>query len=116
MTMSDYILTTASTLMCPHGGQVQLSTSNSQANIQGSPALLLSDRHSVSGCPFQIPIGTGTKPQPCTTVQWLVGASQTKVGGVPVLLQSSVGLCLSAEQIPQGPPSVVQVQQVVKGS
>lgn len=114
--MADFILTTASTLMCPHGGQVQLSSSNSQANIQGSPALLLSDRHTVSGCPFQIPVGPGTKPQPCVSVQWLVGATQTRVGGVPVLLQSSVGLCLSAEQIPQGPPSVSQVQQVVKGS
>lgn len=114
--MADFILTTASTLMCPHGGQIQLSTSNSQALIDGSPALLLSDRHTVSGCPFQIPVGPGTKPQPCVSVQWLVGATQTRVGGVPVLLQSSVGLCLSAEQIPQGPPSVSQVQQVVKGS
>jgi hypothetical protein len=114
--MADFILTTASTLMCPHGGQLQLSTNNSQALIDGSPALLLSDRHTVSGCPFQIPVGPGTKPQPCVSVQWLVGATQTRVGGVPVLLQSSVGLCLSAEQIPQGPPSVSQVQQVVKGS
>ena len=114
--MADFILTTASTLMCPHGGQIQLSTSNSQALIDGSQALLLSDRHTVSGCPFQIPVGPGTKPQPCVSVQWLVGATQTRVGGVPVLLQSSVGLCLSVEQIPQGPPSVSQVQQVVKGS
>jgi uncharacterized Zn-binding protein involved in type VI secretion len=114
--MADFILTTASTLMCPHGGSVQLSTSNSQVKVDGSPALLLTDRHTVSGCPFQIPVGAGTKAQPCTSVQWLVGATQTLVGGVPVLLQSSVGLCLSAEQIPQGPPSVSQVQQVVKGS
>jgi hypothetical protein len=111
--MADAILTTASTLMCPHGGQVQLSTSNSQANIEGSPALLLSDRHTVSGCPFTLPSGT---PQPCVSVQWLVGATQTQVGGVPVLLANSVGLCLSAAQIPQGLPSVAQVQQVVKGS
>lgn len=114
--MADFILTTASSLMCPHGGQVQLSSGNSQVLINGNPALLLSDRHTVSGCPFQVPAGPGTKPQPCVSVQWLVGAVQTRVGDVPVLLQSSVGLCLSAEQIPQGPPSVSQVQQVVKGS
>lgn len=111
--MSDYILTTASVLTCPHGGQVSLSTSNSQLTIEGSPALVLSDRHSVSGCPFTLP---NAKPQPCVSVQWLVGASRSQAGGVPLLLQSSVGLCLSAEQIPQGPPTVVQVQQVAKGT
>jgi hypothetical protein len=111
--MSDFILTTASTLMCPHGGQVQLSTSNTQADIQGSPALLLSDQHTVSGCPFTLPAG---KPQPCVTVRWLVGAAETKVNGTPVLLRNSVGLCFSAEQIPQGPPAVVQVQGMARGS
>jgi len=109
--MSDYILTTASTLLCPHGGQVILSTSNTRARIQESPALLLTDLHTVVGCPFTV----GPKYQPCVTVRWLVGAMQTKVDGVPVLLRNSVGLCLSAEQIPQGPPTVVQVQQLARG-
>jgi hypothetical protein len=110
--MAESILTTASTLLCPHGWQVNLSTGNTRMSILGSPALMLSDRHTVSGCPFVLP---GGKPQPCVSVQWLVGATQTQVGGVPVLLANSVGLCLSAEQIPQGPPSVVQVQAMAKG-
>lgn len=110
--MSVPILTTASTLLCPHGGQVNLSTGNTCMSILGSPALTLSDRHTVSGCPFTLP---GGKPQPCVSVQWLAGATQTKVDGVPVLLANSVGLCFSAEQIPQGPPSVVQVQAMAKG-
>jgi hypothetical protein len=109
--MSDFILTTASTLLCPHGGRVILTTGNTRARIQGSPALLLTDLHAVVGCPFTV----GTKPQPCVTVRWLVGAVQTRVDGIPVLLRNSVGLCLSAEQIPQGPPTVVQVQQLAKG-
>jgi len=110
--MTAPILTTASSLLCPHGGQVNVSTANTRMTIQGSPALLLGDRHTVSGCPFVLP---GGKPQPCVSVQWLTGATQTKVDGTPVLLSNSVGLCLSAEQIPQGPPSVVQVQTVAKG-
>jgi len=77
--------------------------------------LLLTDTHTVSGCPFQVPAPSGTKPQPCVTVMWQVGATQTKVNSTPVLLQSSVGLCYSAEQIPQGPPSVVNVQQKALG-
>jgi hypothetical protein len=109
------ILTTASTLQCPHAGSVMLSTANAMATADGAPMLLLTDLHTVSGCPFQIPIGTGTKPQPCVTVRWLVGAMQTMVNGTPVLLENSVGLCLSAEQIPQGPPRVVNVQQKAKG-
>ena len=109
------ILTTASTLQCPHAGSVTLSTSNSIATAENAPMLLVTDMHTVSGCPFQVPAGPTTKPQPCVTVRWLVGATQTKVNGTPVLLETSVGLCLSAEQIPQGPPSVVNVQQQAKG-
>jgi hypothetical protein len=113
--MSSPILTTTSTVQCLHGGSVALSTSNTVAMADGSPLLLLTDSHTVSGCPFQIPLGTGTKPQPCLTVRWLVGAMQTMVNSTPVLLQTSVGLCLSAEQIPQGPPTIVNVQQKARG-
>jgi hypothetical protein len=31
------------------------------------------------------------------------------------LLKASTGLCLSAEQIPQGPPNVIMTQMRVKG-
>ena len=109
------ILTTASIVQCPHAGSVQLSTSNTLASVDGAPMLLVTDLHTVSGCPFQVPIGTGTKPQPCVTVMWQVGATQTNVNSTPVLLQTSVGLCFSADQIPQGPPVVVNVQQKALG-
>lgn len=113
--MAAPILTTASTVLCPHGGTVSLSTSNAIAMADSAPMLLLTDIHSVSGCPFQVPAGPTTKPQPCVTVQWQVGATQTKVNSVAVLLQTSTGLCFSAEQIPQGPPSIVNVQMKVQG-
>lgn len=106
------ILTTFATVQCPHGGQVQLSTSNTVAQVDGGHLLLLTDVHPVVGCPFTVP----AKPQPCVLVRWLVGAAQTQVQGVPVLLQSSAGLCFSAEQIPQGPPVVLQTQTRVLGS
>jgi hypothetical protein len=105
------ILTTASTVLCPHGGSVTLLTSNAIALIEGAPALLVTDQHTVSGCPFVV----GVKPQPCVLVRWTVGAAQTRVNQTPVLLQNSVGICFSAEQIPQGPPNVVSVQQKAKG-
>ena len=110
------ILTTASTIQCPHGGSVTLTTANQVAKIDGSPALLETDIHTISGCPFQIPIGTGTKPSPCVTVRWSAPATQTKVNQLGVLLQTSVGLCSSAEQAPQGTAIIAQVQQSAKGS
>jgi hypothetical protein len=109
--MGAPILTTTSTLFCPHGGSVLLLTSNVDMMIQGAPALLLTDVHVVVGCPFFI----GPKYSPCLTVRWLVGATQTNVRGVPVLLQNSVGICYSPEQAPQGPAIVAQVQPLALG-
>ncbi|QBE66509.1 hypothetical protein [Pseudoduganella lutea] len=104
------ILTTASTVMCPHGGQALLITSNTDAVIAGAPALLQTDVHPIVGCPF-----TPVAYSPCLTIQWVTGATQTSVRGVPMLLQNSVGLCLNAAQAPQGTAIVVQVQQQAKG-
>ena len=104
------ILTTASTVMCPHGGTAQLITSNTDAVIDGAPALLQTDLHPIVGCTF-----TPVAYSPCVSIRWVTGATQTTVRQVPVLLQNSVGLCLNAAQAPQGTALVVQVQQRAKG-
>ncbi len=104
--MTVPILTATSTVMCPHGGQALLFSSQAEALIDGAPALLQTDVHPVVGCPF-----TPVVYSPCVLIRWLTGATQTSVHGVPVLLQSSIGLCLNAAQVPQGPAIVVQVQQ-----
>lgn len=108
------ILTTFSTVMCPHGGSVSLTTANTVCQIDGGYALLQTDQHTVAGCPFQ-KTTTPPVPSPCVIVRWLSGATQTKVNQTPVLLQTSSGLCFSAEQIPQGPPTIAQVQSRAKG-
>jgi len=104
------ILTTSSTVMCPHGGQAVLVTSNTEALIDGAPALLQTDMHPIVGCPF-----TPVVYSPCILIRWVMGATQTTVHNIPVLLQNSVGLCLNAAQVPQGTAIVVQVQQKAKG-
>lgn len=109
--MSVPILNTQSTVTCTHGGTVSLSTSNSVALIDKSPALLETDVHTVAGCPFTLPGGV---PSPCMTVRWSAGATQAKVNGTPVLLQSSVGTCYSAVQAPQSTAIIAQVQQRAK--
>jgi hypothetical protein len=104
------ILTTTSTVMCPHGGMAQLVTTNTEALIDGAPALLQTDLHPIVGCPF-----TPVAYSPCVLIRWVTAATQTSVHNVPVLLQTSVGLCLNAAQAPQGTAIVVQVQQKAKG-
>jgi hypothetical protein len=104
------ILTTTSTVVCPHGGQAQLFTTNTQALVDGAPILLLTDVHPIVGCPF-----TPVAYSPCVSIRWVTAATQTLVRHVPVLLQTSVGLCLNAAQAPQGAAIVVQVQQKAKG-
>ena len=108
--MPGFILTTMSTVMCTHGGQAILTTSNSKLMVDNAPALLESDVHSVAGCPFQIPIGTGTKPSPCIRIEWAAGATQMKVNGVGVLVKSSVGKCISPEGAPQGVANIANTQ------
>ena len=89
----------------------QLLTSNTVALIDGAPALLQTDVHPVVGCPF-----TPVAYSPCVTIRWVTAATQTLVQSVPVLLQNSVGLCLSAAQVPQGTAIVMQVQQKATGT
>lgn len=113
--MAAALLTTASQLQCPHGGMVAITSTNTQA-LAGAALALASDTFTVSGCPFQIPVGTGTVPHPCVTVQWVRTNQKTTVNGTPTLAQDSTGLCLAADQAPQGPVSVVTTQVLVSGS
>jgi hypothetical protein len=102
-------------MTCPHGAPIQVVTSNARVVVSGTPAATFADTFPIVGCPFQVPIGTGTKPQPCVRVQWLVPAVRVLINGQPALMATSTGLCLSAEGIPQGAPvvSVTQPRTVV---
>lgn len=104
--MASKPLTVNSILSCPHGAPVQITTTNTKVKLNGSFIALATDQFTISGCPFQIPIGVGTKPSPCLTIRWLVVDEKNKVVGSQILNEQSVGLCLSAEQIPQGPVTI----------
>lgn len=105
------ICTTTSTIQCPHGGRAILLTTNTLMQIQGAFALLETDVHPVVGCPFT----PGSVYHPCVTIRWSTGATQTNVAGVPVLLQTSVGVCYAADQAPQGTALITQVQTSALG-
>jgi hypothetical protein len=109
------LITTASSLQCPHGGMVSIVSSNAQVQAS-APLALATDTFTIAGCPFQIPVGVGTVPHPCVSVQWVKPNVLTSVNGTPTLAQDSIGLCLAADQAPQGPVSVVQAELKVSGS
>lgn len=109
------LLTTASSLQCPHGGTVAMVSANLTVRAD-APLVLASDTFSISGCPFQIPVGTGTVPHPCVKVQWITTNPLARVNGADTLTRDSVGICLAADQAPQGPVAVLQVQPRVGGA
>lgn len=88
--------------MCPHAGQVQDVPSTGRVKVMMQPVAVGTDQFLIVGCAFQGPNG----PHPCMTAQWITPAVRVKSMGVPVLLQTSTGLCLAADQAPQGAPAV----------
>ena len=97
--MAD-LLTTASQLMCPHGGTVTVVTSNTRSTAGGSAVVRSNDTFTVVGC---------------VRIQWIQPATQSRAGGDFTLTQQSVGLCLAADQAPQGTDQVVATQPRVSG-
>lgn len=114
--MSDLVFHVGATALCPHAGQVSVVSSNTRVKVSGQAVATQSDNFTVAGCPFQVPVGPATKPQPCVRVQWLVPATRVRVGGQPVILTSSTGIAQSAEQIPQGAPNILVTQTRVKAT
>jgi hypothetical protein len=103
-------LTTASVMMCPHGGTVQAISGNTQVMAGGAPILRSSDTFIIAGCAFVI----GIVPSPCVTVQWVQPAAQSKIGD-PTLTEASVGLCQAATQAVQGPVIIASTQPSAQG-
>ena len=95
--MASGVLTTATSLQCPHGGTVKVVSSNTRTKA-GAHVLRSTDTFTIAGCTFA-PGGTAS---PCVTVRWTVSDSRVTVLGAPTLSEASVGLCSNAAQAPQG--------------
>jgi hypothetical protein len=108
------LLHVGAVVQCLHQIPARRQSGNSKVTVSGKQVWTTSSTLDVTpGCPFFV----GTKAQPCATVQWLRGATRVKAGGEPVLLRESAvnALCKSAEQIPQGVPTVTITQTRVRG-
>lgn len=100
--MAGNTLNINSSLACPHGGTVKITSANTRVKVDNAYAALASDQFVISGCPFQIPAPSGTIPSPCLTVSWVLTDLRATVNATATLSQGSVGLCQNAQQVPQG--------------
>jgi uncharacterized Zn-binding protein involved in type VI secretion len=110
--MPGFLFHVGAQAMCPHAGQASVVPTNTRVLVSGQPVATFGDQFLIAGCPFVI----GGSPHPCIKVQWLVPAAHVLINGQPAILQTSTGLCLAADQAPQGPPIVVATQVRVGGT
>jgi hypothetical protein len=112
--MPGLLLHATAGCQCTHAAPATIVPAQARVMVSGQPVATMPSQITVAGCPFQVPVGAGTKPQPCVTVKWTMPSARVLVGGVPAMLLPAPGpgpaLCLSAEQIPQGPPVLSAVQ------
>lgn len=105
--MPGPVLHTGATANCPHGGVLNIIAASPRVTVSGMPVAVLTDQGVIAGCAFTVP---PSKPQPCVSTKWIVGATRVTSNGTPVLINPCVALCLSAEQIPGGPPVITGSQ------
>lgn len=105
--MPGPVLHTGASATCPHGGTLNIVAASPRVQVSGMPAAVLTDQGLVAGCAFTVP---PSKPQPCVTTRWMVGATRVMANGQPLLINPCVAICQSAEQIPGGPPIITGSQ------
>jgi hypothetical protein len=108
--MPGPFLHVGATVACPHGAPTVIAPGNPRVLASGMPVATMADAFTIAGCPFQVPVPGGTKPQPCVRTQWTVPAARVLLSGSPALIVTSVGVDQSVEGIPQGPPVVTTTQ------
>lgn len=108
--MPGLVLQAKAGCQCAHAAPAKITPAQSRVLVSGQPVVTMASQITVTGCPFQ----AGTKPQPCVTIRWSMASLRVLVGGVPAMLLPAPGpgpaVCLSAEQLPQGPPMLSAVQ------
>ena len=105
------LLNTSSVMMCPHGGTVSVASSNTRAKGGGDFLIRSSDTFTIAGCPLNI----SGSPHPCTQVKWVQTNQRSKAMNDATLSDASVGLCVAADQAPQGTVLINSTQPRVSG-
>jgi hypothetical protein len=113
--MAGFFLDVAATVICPHGGTVQINTGSLRVHVGGVPLVLAGEHHAVTGCPG----APGTAGGPCTRVVWGIPHGRTlrvMVDGKPAMLvEPGAGMCVDLSGAPQGPAIISSSQAKVRG-
>lgn len=105
------LLNTSSILMCPHGGSVNVISSNTRVQAAGDYLVRSSDTFLIAGCAFMI----GPSPHPCVQVNWVQTDNKSEVMSDFTLSEQSVGMCVAADQAVQGAVLINFTQPRVSG-
>ncbi|MDI2131686.1 hypothetical protein [Yinghuangia seranimata] len=109
--MPGFVLHQGVTITCPHGGSGTLVPSVANVTVDRKPVAVEGDTTTVAGCGFNV----AGAPSPCVQVRWMLPATRLTAGGHPLLLSSSVGLCVNVGGAPQGTAVVSGYQTKVRG-
>jgi hypothetical protein len=101
--MAAPTLTTTSVLQCPHGGTVEVVSTNTRAKAGGAFMATSTDVFTITGCTGPV----------CVTAQWTIPNMLVRVNGVPSLSALSLGTCFNAAGAPTGPVVVVTAEAKV---
>ncbi len=104
------LLTTSSIMQCPHGGMVNVISSDTRVQAVSSFVLRSSDTFTIAGCPFNL-----VTPHPCVQVQWVQPSLKSQVMGDFTLTEESLGLCVAADMAVQGTVLINFTQAQVSG-
>ena len=105
------LLNDSTSMMCPHGGTVSVITSNTKVKGGGGFLIRPGDTFIIGGCSLNI----AGAPHPCVRVQWVQTAMKSTTAGAANLNDSSVGLCVAADNAVQGTVLVANTQRKVNG-
>jgi uncharacterized Zn-binding protein involved in type VI secretion len=118
--MPGFLLHVGAGVQCFHKATATISPGLPKVLVSGQVVATTASQVTVAGCPFQVPVPSGTKPQPCVSIKWGSVATKVLVGGQPALLGPAPGvvpgICQSAERIPQGAPSILTLQARVSAT
>lgn len=122
--MHGFLMHVNAVMTCIHKAPATIPPTQPRVLVSGQPVATIKPPPvplaTVAGCPFQIPVPGGTKPQPCVNVIWAMPSTRFLINGLPAALVPAPGpapgICESIEKIPQGAPVVDVVQSRVIGS
>ena len=91
--MPGMLLNVNAQVMCAHGGQAQATVPNPQVQVGGAPTVALTGPWVIAGCANPPP---PAQLGPCMTATWIPGTGTVRVlsNGMPLLVQSSMSLCV----------------------